>query len=171
MVIRMTGLFVWAVMVMMYGDFSSHSFAAEEDQALALSKALSQVKIFSALTNMERDALKDVATLRNGREGQRIIEQGKALDRMFIILEGQANVLINGKHVVTLSGQSLVGEIEFLDRLPACADVFLINNTAVIELNNSLLIDLMEKQPRLGYVLMREIARIAGKRLRETNTK
>ncbi len=44
-------------------------------------------------------------------------------------------VRVNGKHFVTFSGQPLVGKIEFLDMLPASSDVFLHNETDLIELN------------------------------------
>ncbi|MDY6990873.1 MAG: cyclic nucleotide-binding domain-containing protein [Thermodesulfobacteriota bacterium] len=163
------GRFVWAVVVVMFGYLACHAFAADEAKALALSKALAQVKLFAGLTDADRDALKAAATLRRGKAGERIIEQGTALDTMFVILEGPAEVRVNGKHLVTLSGQSLVGEVEFLDMLPASADVLLLKETDLIELNGDALADVMEKQPRLGYVLMREIARLEARRLRDTN--
>ena len=138
---------------------------------LALSKALGQVKLFAGLTEAERDALKGVATLRRGTAGEFIIEQGKIQDKMYIILEGEGEVWVNGKHVATFSGEALVGEIEFLDMLPACADVILLKETNLIELNNAALTGLMENQPRLGYVLMSEIARIEARRLRDNTAK
>ena len=107
------GRFVWAVVVVMFGISASNSFAADAAKALTLSKALAQVKLFADLTDAEKDSLKAAATLRTGKAGERIIEQGKASDRMFIVLDGQADVWIDGKHIVTLSGQPLVGEIEF----------------------------------------------------------
>ena len=168
---RAAGRLVWAAVVVMFGYLACNSFAADEAKALALSKALAQVKLFSELTEAERASLKAAATLRYGKTGERIIQQGKVQDRMFIILEGRAEVRVNGKHFVTLSGQSLVGEIEFLDMLPASADVFLLKETGLIELNYAALTSLMEKQPRLGYVLMREIARIEARRLRGTTSK
>ena len=168
---RTADRFIWAVVVVMFGYLACNSYAEDEAKALALSKALAQVKLFAGLTDAERDALKDAATLRRGRAGERIIQQGKAMGRMFIIMEGQAEVRVNGKHIVTLSGQTLVGEIEFLDMLPASADVILLKETDLIELNDAALTGLMETQPRLGYVLMREIARIEAQRLRETTTR
>jgi signal-transduction protein with cAMP-binding, CBS, and nucleotidyltransferase domain len=165
------GRFVVAVVVVMFGYLACNSVAADEAKALALSKALSQAKLFAGLTDAEREALKVAATLRRGKVGERIIGQGKVLDRMFIILEGQAEVRVNGKHLATLSGQPLVGEIEFLDMLPATADVLLLKETDLIELHYASLAGLMEKQPRLGYVLMREIARIEARRLRDTSSK
>ena len=163
--------FIWVVVAVMFGYLACNSFATDDANNFALSKALGQVKLFAELTDVERDALKAAATLRRGKSGERIIQQGKAMGRMFIIMEGQAEVRVNGKHIVTLSGQTLVGEIEFLDKLPASADVFLLKDTDLIELNYIALTDLMEKQPRLGYVLMGEIARIEARRLRAMNPK
>ena len=163
--------FAMVVVVMVFGNFGTHSFAAEKAKASELSKALGQAKLFAGLSNKQRTALKSVATLRHCKEGERIIEQGKPLDKMFIFLEGQAEVRVNGKVVATLPEQSLVGEVEFLDRLPASADVIILKETRLIELNNSALSGLMKKQPRLGYALMSEIARIEGQRLRAMDQK
>ena len=90
---------------------------------------------------------------------------------MFIVLEGQAEVRVNGKLVATLPEQSLVGELEFLDMLPAMADAVILKETDLIELNNAALSGLMKKQPRLGYVVMSEIARMEGRRLRAMDSK
>jgi signal-transduction protein with cAMP-binding, CBS, and nucleotidyltransferase domain len=158
------------VVVVALGNFAADSFAADEAKALELSRALGQAKLFAELTDEERSALKSAATLRQCKEGERIIEQGKPLDSMFIVLEGQAEVRVNGNLVATLPEQSLVGEVEFLDMLPSSADVVILKETHLIELNNAALTGLMNKQPRLGYVLMREIARIEGRRLRAMNS-
>jgi CRP/FNR family cyclic AMP-dependent transcriptional regulator len=168
---KAAGRLVWAIVIVMFGNLACNSFAADEAKALALSKALAQVQLFKGLTDTERESLKAAAALRHGKVGERNIQQGKVRDRMFIILEGRTEVRVNGKHFVTLSGQPLVGEIEFLDMLPASADVFLLKETDLIELNYAALTGLMEKQPRLGYVLMREIARIEARRLRDTAPK
>ncbi len=160
-----------AVVVVVLGNFEANSFAADKAKALELSKALGQAKLFAGLTNKERATLKSAATLRHCKEGERIIEQGKPLGSMFIILEGQAEVRVNGKLVATLPEQSLVGKVEFLDMLPASADVVILKETHLIELNNAALTSLMEKQHRLGYVIMSEIARIEGQRLRAMDLK
>ncbi len=160
-----------ALVLMMLVAFAGNSFAAEKVRASELSRALAQAKLFAGLTDKERTVLKSVATLRYGREGERIIEQGKPLDRMFIVLKGQAEVRVSGKVVATLPEQSLVGEIEFLDGLPASADVVIFSDTRLIELNYAELTSLMKKHPRLGYVLMSEIARIEGQRLRAMDQK
>jgi len=162
---------ICTVLVVMLDIWVSNLFAVDEVKTLTLSGALSQVKLFDGLTDAERDSLKTAATLRRSTEGERIIQQGQILDKMFVILDGEGEVWVNGKYLLTLSGQFLVGEIEFLDTLPASADVILVKESDFIELDNAAFGRLMEKQPRLGYVLMREIAKIEGKRLRDTDSK
>ena len=168
MLTEVAGRFVCAIVVVIFGYLGGSSFASAETKSLALSKALSQVKLFAGLNDLERDALKASATLRQGKAGELIIRQGETLDSMFIVLGSEVEVRVDGKRILTLSGQPLVGEIEFLDELPTTADVLLLKETDLIELNNVALTGLMEKQPRLGYVLMREIAKIEAQRLRKT---
>lgn len=162
---------VLAVVVATFGTFAGSSFAKEKARPTGLSHALSQVKLFAGLTAKERTALESVATLRRCEKGERIIEQTAPLDKMFILLESPAEVRVNGKVVATLPERSLIGEIEFLDGLPASADVIVLKESPVIEIGNAALTRLMKKQPRIGYVLMSEIARLEGQRLRAVNAK
>jgi CRP-like cAMP-binding protein len=115
--------------------------------------------------------LKSVTRLRQARAGERIITQGAKSGSMFIILNSPAHILVNGNHIVTLTGQILVGEIEFLDTFPASADVIVTQDTGLIEVDHAALTGLMDQQPRIGYMLMRELARIAAQRLRAGNPK
>jgi len=166
-----TNRFAGILTLVVFTCLTAGSFAAEKGEVSPLSRALSSVTLFKGLTDGERDSLKAAATLRHGKAGERIIEQGKHMSRMFILLEGRAEVRIDGEPIVTLSGQTLVGEIEFLDGFPASADVHLLEETDLIELNNEALTSLMERQPRLGYVIMHELAVIEARRLRNMNAK
>lgn len=138
---------------------------------LDLPKAIAAVKLFANLTQEERQEIESAAMLRHARAGERIIEQGKRSGRMFITLGGRADIRLDGRHLKTISGQSLFGEIEFLDGLPASADVTLLEETDLIELPHDKLNALMEKSPHLGYAIIREIAGIEAQRLRHSNRK
>ena len=153
------------------GTFSADLYAADKADGSELSRAISQAKLFAGLTDKEKAALEAAASLRHGKKGERIIAEGKSSGTMFIVLESQAEVRANGKLVATLPEQSLVGEVEFLDGLPASGDVVISKDTSLIVLDNAKLSDLMKKQPRLGYVLMNEIASIEARRLRAMNPK
>ena len=132
---------------------------------------LAAVNVFAQLTDAERSILKGAATLQSGKTGERIITQGMAMKRMTVIMTGEADVFINKKKIVTLKGQVLVGEIEFLDGKTATADVILKQDSDLVVLDNARLRAIMDKHPRIGYVLMHEIAKIESQRLRETSTK
>ena len=159
------------VVAVTIGASSADLSAAEKAAGSELSKAIGQAKLFAGLTDKEKAALQTAASLRHGKKGERIIEQGQASRTMFIVLEGESEVRINGKIVATLPEQSLVGEVEFLDGGAASGDVVISQDTSLIALNNAALSDLMKKQPRLGFVLMSEIARIEARRLKAMNPK
>jgi len=154
------------VIIILFWSFVGNSLAADKAKSSELFKALRQAKLFTRLSDEEISALESVAILCHCQEGERIIEQAKSLDRMYIIIEGLAEINVDGEFITILPVQSLVGEVEFLDGLPASANVVILKETRLIELNNVALVELMNKRPRIGYVLMSEIARIEGQRLR-----
>lgn len=143
---------------------------AAKTENLTLSGALAKVKIFAGLTDKERDALESVATLRHIKAGEQLTKKGSVIDKIFIILDGQAEIFSDGKLITTMSGQFIIGETEFLVDLPVFVDVILLKETDLIELDNTKLSNLIENKPRLGFILMREVARIEGQRLRDTTT-
>ncbi len=171
MITGMATEIIYAAGIALFTGIVFNSFASDTSQTSALTRALSQVTLFAELTDAERDSLRTVTALRRGAAGERIIEQGQTLNKIIIILDGRCEVRIDGEYLLTLSGQYLVGEVEFLDALPGSADVILLEETDLIELNNAALTILMEKQPRLGYVLMRKIAKIVGQRLRDMDSR
>lgn len=162
---RLWIIFMAAVLTLMMCNICNAAKAGD----LALSRALARANIFAELTDKERDALKSSAKLRRGKSGEYLTKKGSAINKIFIVLDGRAEVLSDGKLVATMSGQFMVGENEFLVNLPVLADVILLKETDLIELDNVKLASLMESKPRIGFVLMREIARIEGQRLRETS--
>lgn len=160
---------VFLAMGVILGTLAGQAGAADPAPAAELSQALEQARLLAGLTGPERAALAAVATLRVCKADERIIEQGKPVERIFIVLAGQAEVRINGRLMATYPGQTLLGELEFLDRQPAAADVVVAKDSRLLELNNAALAKLMQKHPRLGYVLMGEMARIEAQRLRAMN--
>src|SRR5689334_7478701 len=91
-----------SVFFLMLATFSAELFGAEKAAGSELSRAIGQAKLFAGLTGEEKAALEAAASLRHGKKGERIIEQGKSSGKMFIVLEGQSEVRVNGKPVATL---------------------------------------------------------------------
>ena len=151
------------------GSISWTGPAAAQDQRISLPAALDRVALFSTLTDAERQLLEPAATLKHGAKGEQIIFQDTAMKQLLILLDGHASVLVNGKQVAELFGEILLGEIEFLDGPAASADVVLISDTDYIAFDNARLNEIMETHPRVGYRIIREIARIEAQRLRRAN--
>ncbi|OGV56015.1 MAG: hypothetical protein A2X45_21245 [Lentisphaerae bacterium GWF2_50_93] len=168
---RIAVRFVLAVAVIMIGIVAFNSLAADDAKGTELSKALAKVKMFAGLTGAERESLKSAAMLRKAKAGELIIGNGKMLDRMYFILDGQIEVWMKGKCIETATGQSLVGEFEYLEKGPTTAEVRVSKDVELIEMNYVALTTLMEKQPRIGYVLMREIAKSEIQRILANNPK
>ena len=84
---------------------------------------LKSVPLFS---HCSRKSLELVATRTdevNAAAGRTLIEQGKAGDSFYVLLEGEADVLIDGKHRRTMRAGDFFGEISMLDRGLATATV------------------------------------------------
>lgn len=165
--LRVTTFGCWVLALAI--SLSASSAAAQSSRDESIYAALAQARLFASLTEPERKALHEATRIVHGKAGERVIEQGKLMNRMLLVLQGKAEVRVNGKTLLTLSDQPLLGEIEFLDGLPASADVYLLNDTDMVELDNAKLNRIFEKQPRMGYVLMREVAKIESRRLRSTS--
>jgi CRP/FNR family transcriptional regulator, cyclic AMP receptor protein len=55
--------------------------------------------------------------------GERLIGQGEALDSLFVVLDGQFAVSINGTEVSQVGAGQFLGEISFVDHHPSSATV------------------------------------------------
>ncbi|HET9782151.1 MAG TPA: cyclic nucleotide-binding domain-containing protein [Candidatus Dormibacteraeota bacterium] len=56
-------------------------------------------------------------------QGRTLIKQGEPSDTFYVLLEGEADVVIDGKHRRALGAGDFFGEISMLDRGPATATV------------------------------------------------
>jgi len=131
--------------------------------------ALRQVPLFSRLNDSQLAKVSEVADLLQWKAGDKIIEQGKRTGRMLIALESEVQIRIDGKLIVVLPENALVGEIEFLLEVPATADVVLNRDSRGIAIENNAIRRLMDAHPGIGYILMDEIARMEANRLRTNN--
>ena len=166
---RMGRSFALILVVVMLAGLASNIPTSAGNKSMSLSDAIAKVKWFQDLKSGEKESLKSVASIRRAKAGEKIIEQGKSTKKIIVVLDGKAQVLVDGKEVAILSGEFIVGEIEFLDMSPASADVILQQDADIIEMGNLALYSLMDKEPRIGYLLMAELARLEAERLRLTN--
>jgi hypothetical protein len=79
-------------------------------------------QFFSAMSTREFKKLITINQFQTVK-GERLIAEGEGTDRLFILLEGKVNIVKSGKTIASLNSGDLVGEMSFMSKDPASADV------------------------------------------------
>ena len=115
-----------------------------------------------------KDPVKD-STL-SFSEGERIFSQGDLGTEMFIIQEGEVEIIKHiGSESHTLSRLEkgdFFGEMSLLEALPRTADALAITDVKVVAINGSRFDEMLRKNPEVAVRIIRKYS----KRLREANT-
>ncbi len=125
--------------------------------------ALKKVPLFA---NIETSKLKLMAFASERltfRPGQVLVKQGDQGDAAYIILEGEAEVVLSqddGSEVVvaTLKKNSVLGEIAILCDVPRTATVRAKDKTETLKITKDLFFRLVQDFPQIGLEVMRILA-------------
>ena len=103
------------------------------------------------------------------KEGSILLREGHHADSIYLITQGVADLVKNlaeMKNVVTeLKAGEVVGEMSFAGNFPATATVTAATDIAVIKIDKSKLMALLEGDAALGMAVFRSIASILSRRL------
>ena len=131
--------------------------------------ALRRVKIFSALTDADCDAVLTCVRGRTLNPGDVLYEQGARGDRMAIVMEGGLSVRLQQKEISTVGAGGLLGEMACVDPAPRSANVVAAVKTTVLEVNRDALTELRDMAPAANSAIVGQVIREVTKRLREVN--
>jgi CRP-like cAMP-binding protein len=96
------------------------------------------------------------------RKGQDLCKQGEMGDAAFIIIDGEADVLVetDGKvnSVAKAGKHSVVGEIAILCDVPRTATLRALTDVTVLRISKELFFRLVREFPQMGLAIMRELA-------------
>jgi CRP-like cAMP-binding protein len=119
-------------------------------------------------TGGSKDALKDAQITFSA--GERIFAQGDLGTEMFIIQDGEVEIIkhIAGEsHVLSrLEKGDFFGEMALLEALPRTADAVAVTEVRVVAINGSRFDEMLRKNPEVAVRIIRKYS----KRLREANT-
>ena len=135
-----------------------------DDSFLAL---LSSVPVFTDLSRKELKAVERILYRRTYTASETIFAQGDPGMGMYIIAEGDVEIRSEpeNKVLTTLSKGSFFGEIALLNDDPRSATAIAKNPATLWGFFQPELIDLLERNSRLGVKILFSVARITGKRL------
>jgi CRP-like cAMP-binding protein len=118
--------------------------------------------LLRALTPAERDHLLAHLEVQRYSEGELILRQGEAGDRLFLIAEGRCEVLIRsdgagphglGQKVSELGAGEYFGEVALLKDVPRTATVRALQSTACFVLDRSGFFQLLDSAPAIRAAL------------------
>ena len=104
--------------------------------------------------------------LKRMRAGETLFTNGDAGDKMFLVLEGQVDVLVGSKIVTTVGLHGIVGEMALLDLEPRSASAVVSEAGEIAVIDRSTFLDLVREQPSFALYVMRTMAQ----RIRRMNT-
>ena len=120
---------------------------------------LASLGLFSG---MDGDALEAIAAKTTEAvfpARQPIVRQGEMGNGLFLIVEGRAEVVRDGKVIARLKAGDLVGELSVLDRSPRMANVVAVEPTRCLALAAWDVEALIRQDPRVSLSLLRALAR------------
>ena len=138
---------------------------------MKIKELFARAPLFSGLSDAEREAVAEAATLRTFKRNERIVTQGESGDSFFIVVRGRVSVAVSspdGREVVlsTLGEGEPFGEMALLEDAPRSASVMATERTDVVILTRAAFFSLL----RRNFVLTRSILRSLSHRLRHADS-
>lgn len=140
-----------------------------------------EFKIFEGITQEELEAIFDISEEVSYSSGEVILEEssyGPDSD-FFVILEGNVKVEIQAsqvesdnkvsKRLAVLKCSDVFGEMGLLRSRRRSAQVSAYSDLAVMKIDQKKLFQLFVYNPRVGYLIMRNLAAILSDRIMEMN--
>jgi CRP-like cAMP-binding protein len=127
------------------------------------------MRLFAGLTDAELGVMAGVWQARRYAAGTHLITKGGSFGKVVILDQGKAEVRLPNYAVIPMDKGALLGEIEYIDRLPSSADVFCTTDCVFYETDYAALDRLVQEQPRIGAAFLRNVAKVVTARLRERN--
>jgi small-conductance mechanosensitive channel/CRP-like cAMP-binding protein len=120
----------------------------------SIARLLSSIDLFATLTEIERQALAESATVETYALGEQIIKQGELGDVLFVVLDGEAQVLAVSKEgeqveIATLLRGDIFGEMSVLTGTPRTATIRATTDLVVASVTREKLTPLLKKNPEV----------------------
>ncbi len=142
---------------------------ADRREGAEVADAARGTDLFAGLDEGDMYHLARIGRLVPVRTDEVLVRQGAAADRLFIVVEGTFEVLVDGRPVARLGPGETVGEIALLDPGPRSADVVATADGRVVEMMSDELDRLMADRPRLGHRVTSNLAADLAGKLRRTD--
>ena len=144
-----------------------------QDQKIgvAVIKLLRSLPLFEGLGEGELRKIARLFTQRLYHPGEKIFGKDDSGDEAYLLMRGQVDIHLEEKSppIATLGSGQIFGELTFLDNAPRAAYAVANQASILLVIQRSQFDDLVQREPDLGMVVMRNLALELSHRLRRTN--
>lgn len=124
--------------------------------------------IFGGMTDRDVSWLSTHGEALTVAEGQMLVERGKELDHLYLLLEGELNVELSAGNFVAVGPGEVIGELSFVDRRPPSATVVAAMDSRVLAVDKALLEVKLAEDPSFAANFYKALAVFLSTRLRGT---
>lgn len=142
-------------------------------QVAARAKAVKILKKMPVLIGLQENEYQTVLAMCSStvvKKGETLFKQGDDGSSMFILLSGEIDINVKGVGTVhVMKAGEILGEIGLVKSIARTAAAVTTRDCVLLELYAEILHEVVKKQPRIGYIIMRNVARILADRLDQSN--
>jgi CRP/FNR family transcriptional regulator, cyclic AMP receptor protein len=122
-------------------------------------EALKRASLFEGLSRKQLVELAKVAEDVDVAAGKVLCRQGDSGREFFVIMEGEAEVTKDGKHIATCRAGEFFGEIALIEQVPRTATVTAKTPIRFFVITSQDFLRLLDEQPGLERKVLRSLAR------------
>lgn len=143
----------------------------DQKVGVAVISLLRKLPIFEGLGDGELGKMARLFTQKLYRAGERVFAKGESSNEAYIVVRGQVDIFLdeNSRLVASVSSGQIIGEQAFLDGAPRTALGVASQPTILLVIQRPTFNTLVQREPHLGMVVMRNIAREVSQKLRTTS--
>jgi CRP/FNR family transcriptional regulator, cyclic AMP receptor protein len=130
-----------------------------------LRDAIANMALFADLSTAQLDGVVHRFEERYIAEGERVLRQGIRGSAFYVILDGEASVVVDGESRATLARGDFFGEISILLGEPPIADIVALRPLRCLVLDGPSVETFLVDHPRVAFRMLQALAR----RMRNAN--
>ena len=141
----------------------------EADVVTARARAMEKLFLFEDLPYQARLRVGRIVNEVFVAPGQLVVKQGEGGDTMFVVVQGEVGVQLDGREVACLREGEHFGEVALVDHQPRSADIIAKGFGHLLSVDRTALSEFCVMEPALGNMILWKLVQTLSTRLRNTN--